>query len=220
VRQRRRKEQSAWVPQARVRRAKAIPENGGFSVRVGSTVRQLGAVIASSDLRRSYACAGLADGRLARIAWGEDVATTRILACRRAQEKPSEVVTAAILVIGDETCPGAPRDKNNRLHREYRTNLGSTCASARGADVEEESVAALKALRGGGVTLHLVHNRRHLGRPTTTFNADSAPRRSGVPIDVDPRRGRPHAGALCHAGTQMNGGRGCAWRASRPARPR
>jgi molybdenum cofactor synthesis domain-containing protein len=62
--------------------------------------------------------------------------------------EPSKVITAAILVIGDEILSGRTKDRNVGYIAEYLTNIGIELREARVVpDVEEEIVAALNALR-------------------------------------------------------------------------
>ena len=74
------------------------------------------------------------------------------------------VVTAAILVIGDEILSGRTKDKNIGYIAEYLTNIGIDLREVRVVpDIEEEIVAALNALRAA---LRLrVHHRRHRADP-------------------------------------------------------
>jgi molybdenum cofactor synthesis domain-containing protein len=61
----------------------------------------------------------------------------------------SEIVTAGILVIGDEILSGRTKDKNIGFIAEYLTNIGIDLKEVRVvADDEPDIVAALDALRG------------------------------------------------------------------------
>src|ERR1700689_5197834 len=60
----------------------------------------------------------------------------------------SEIVTAGILVIGDEILSGRTKDKNIGFIAEYLTNIGIDLKEVRVvADEEPEIIAALDALR-------------------------------------------------------------------------
>src|SRR4051812_44990571 len=60
----------------------------------------------------------------------------------------SEVITAAILVIGDEILSGRTKDKNIGYIAEYLTNIGIDMREVRVVpDIEHEIIAALDALR-------------------------------------------------------------------------
>ena len=71
-----------------------------------------------------------------------------------------EIVTAAVLVIGDEILSGRTKDKNIGYIADYLTALGIDLREVRVVpDVEDEIVGALNALARA---LHLrVHHRRH-----------------------------------------------------------
>src|SRR5438876_11276876 len=63
-------------------------------------------------------------------------------------EASSNVVTAGLLVIGDEILSGRTKDKNIGYIAEYLTNIGIDLREVRVVpDVEEEIVTALNALR-------------------------------------------------------------------------
>ncbi len=60
----------------------------------------------------------------------------------------SEIVTAGILVIGDEILSGRTKDKNIGFIAEYLTNIGIDLKEVRVvADEEADIIAALNALR-------------------------------------------------------------------------
>jgi len=60
----------------------------------------------------------------------------------------SEIVTAGILVIGDEILSGRTKDKNIGFIAEYLTNIGIDLKEVRVvADEEPDIIAALDALR-------------------------------------------------------------------------
>ena len=79
-------------------------------------------------------------------------------------DRRSGVITAAILVIGDEILSGRTKDKNIGYIAEYLTNIGIDLSEVRVVpDVEEEIVTALNALRRA---LYIcVHDRRHRPDP-------------------------------------------------------
>ena len=76
----------------------------------------------------------------------------------------SSLVTAAMLVIGDEILSGRTKDKNIGYIAEYLTAIGIDLKEVRVVpDVEDEIVAAVNALRA---PLHLcLHHRRHRPDP-------------------------------------------------------
>jgi len=97
----------------------------------------------------------------------------------------AEVVTAAILVIGDEILSGRTKDKNIGYIAEYLTNIGIDLREVRiVADVEDDIVAALNALRS---QYHHVFTTGGIGPTHDDITADAVAKAFGVPIDVDPR---------------------------------
>lgn len=98
---------------------------------------------------------------------------------------PAAVVTAAILVIGDEILSGRTKDKNIGYIAEYCTNIGVDIREVRIVpDVEEEIVAAVNALR---VRYDHVFSTGGIGPTHDDITADSMAAAFGVPIDHDPR---------------------------------
>jgi molybdenum cofactor synthesis domain-containing protein len=102
-----------------------------------------------------------------------------------AEGSDPSIVTAALLVIGDEILSGRTKDKNIGYVAEYLTNIGIDLREVRVvADVEDEIVAAVNALR---------HRYTHvfttggIGPTHDDITADAIAKAFGVPIDVDPR---------------------------------
>jgi molybdenum cofactor synthesis domain-containing protein len=97
----------------------------------------------------------------------------------------SDVITAAILVIGDEILSGRTKDKNIGFIAEYLTNIGVDMREVRVVpDVEEEIVAALNALRQ---RYTYVFTTGGIGPTHDDITADCVAKAFGVTIDVDPR---------------------------------
>jgi molybdenum cofactor synthesis domain-containing protein len=95
------------------------------------------------------------------------------------------IVTAAVLVIGDEILSGRTKDKNIGYIAEYLTGLGIDLREVRVvADVEDDIVAALNALRA---RYDHVFTTGGIGPTHDDITADSVAKAFGVPIDVDPR---------------------------------
>lgn len=95
------------------------------------------------------------------------------------------IVTAAILVIGDEILSGRTKDKNIGYIAEYLTNIGIELREVRiVADVQEEIVAALNALRS---RYSYVFTTGGIGPTHDDITADSVAAAFGVAIDHDPR---------------------------------
>ena len=97
----------------------------------------------------------------------------------------SEIVTAGILVIGDEILSGRTKDKNIGFIAEYLTNIGIDLKEVRVvADEEADIIAALDALRH---RYNYVFTTGGIGPTHDDITADSIAKAFGVPIDVDPR---------------------------------
>ncbi|MBV8763351.1 MAG: competence/damage-inducible protein A [Hyphomicrobiales bacterium] len=97
----------------------------------------------------------------------------------------AEIVTAGLLVIGDEILSGRTKDKNIGYIAEYLTTIGIDLSEVRVVpDVEEEIVAALNALRQ---RYTYVFTTGGIGPTHDDITADAVAKAFGVPIDHDPR---------------------------------
>jgi molybdenum cofactor synthesis domain-containing protein len=95
------------------------------------------------------------------------------------------IVTAAILVIGDEILSGRTKDKNIGYIAEYLTNIGIELREVRVVpDVTDEIVAALNALRA---RYTYVFTTGGIGPTHDDITADAVAAAFGVTIDYDPR---------------------------------
>ena len=95
------------------------------------------------------------------------------------------VVTAGMLVIGDEILSGRTKDKNIGYVAEFLTNIGVDLKEVRVvADDEGAIVEALNALRH---RYNYVFTTGGIGPTHDDITADSVAKAFGVPIDVDPR---------------------------------
>ena len=95
------------------------------------------------------------------------------------------IITAAILVIGDEILSGRTKDKNIGYIAEYCTNIGIDLKEVRVVpDDEAEIVAALNALRA---RYTYVFTTGGIGPTHDDITADSVAKAFGVTIDEDPR---------------------------------
>src|ERR1044072_1911663 len=95
------------------------------------------------------------------------------------------IVTAAILVIGDEILSGRTKDKNIGYIAEYLTNIGIDLKEVRVVpDDEDEIVSALNALRG---RYTYVFTTGGIGPTHDDITADSVAKAFGISIDVYPR---------------------------------
>ncbi len=96
-----------------------------------------------------------------------------------------KIVTAAVLVIGDEILSGRTKDRNIGYIAEYLANIGVDLREARVVpDVEEEIVAALNALRA---RYDYVFTTGGIGPTHDDITADAVAKAFGAPIDEDPR---------------------------------
>jgi molybdenum cofactor synthesis domain-containing protein len=97
----------------------------------------------------------------------------------------ADIVTAAVLVIGDEILSGRTKDKNIGFIAEYLTAIGIDLKEVRVVpDEEAEIIAALNALRG---RYTYVFTTGGIGPTHDDITADSVAKAFGVTIDIDPR---------------------------------
>jgi molybdenum cofactor synthesis domain-containing protein len=96
----------------------------------------------------------------------------------------SEIVTAGLLVIGDEILSGRTKDKNIGFIAEYLTNIGIDLKEVRVvADDEVDIVSALNALRA---RYTYVFTTGGIGPTHDDITADSVAKAFGVGIDHHP----------------------------------
>jgi molybdenum cofactor synthesis domain-containing protein len=97
----------------------------------------------------------------------------------------AEIVSAAILVIGDEILSGRTKDKNIGYIADYLAPLGIRLREVRiVADVEDEIVAAVNALRHRYTYLFTTGG---IGPTHDDITADAMAKAFGVSIGEDPR---------------------------------
>jgi molybdenum cofactor synthesis domain-containing protein len=97
----------------------------------------------------------------------------------------SKVVTAAILVIGDEILSGRTKDQNIAFIAERLTAIGIDLREARVVpDVQDEIVSAINALRA---RYDHVFTTGGIGPTHDDITADAIAKAFGVPIGIDPR---------------------------------
>src|SRR3954468_22326586 len=95
------------------------------------------------------------------------------------EEEMTEIVTAGILVIGDEILSGRTKDKNIGFIAEYLTNIGIDLKEVRVvADEEAEIIAALDALRH---RYTYVFTTGGIGPTHDDITADSVAKAFGLP---------------------------------------
>ena len=97
----------------------------------------------------------------------------------------SPIITAALLIIGDEILSGRTKDKNIGHIAEYMTNIGIDLKEVRVVpDEEDDIIAALNALR---TRYTYVFTTGGIGPTHDDITADCVAKAFGVPIDVDQR---------------------------------
>jgi len=114
----------------------------------------------------------------------------------------SGIITAAVLVIGDEILSGRTKDKNIGYIAEYLTNIGVDLREVRVVpDVEEEIIAALNTLRARHTYLFTTGG---IGPTHDDITADCVAKAFGVAIDYDPRAVALLKERFAQMGTEMN----------------
>jgi molybdenum cofactor synthesis domain-containing protein len=112
------------------------------------------------------------------------------------------IVTAAVLVIGDEILSGRTKDKNIGYIAEYLTGLGIDLREVRVVpDVEAEIVVALNALRA---RYTYVFTTGGIGPTHDDITADSVAKAFGLPIDYHPRAVEIMRARVAQTGAVMN----------------
>src|ERR1700727_3644996 len=94
------------------------------------------------------------------------------------------IITAGLLVIGDEILSGRTKDKNIGHIAEYLTNIGIDLCEVRVVpDIEAEIVAALDAMR---VRYTYLFTTGGIGPTHDDITADCGAQAFGVAIGYDP----------------------------------
>src|SRR6516162_10645604 len=115
---------------------------------------------------------------------------------------PKEVITAALLVIGDEILSGRTKDKNIGYIAEYLTALGIDLGEVRIVGDEERAIVdALNALRA---RYTYVFTTGGIGPTHDDITADCVAKAFGVAIDYDPRAVALMKARYAAMGTEMN----------------
>src|SRR5881397_162352 len=100
----------------------------------------------------------------------------------------SDIVTAGILVIGDEILSGRTKDKNIGFIAEYLTNIGIDLKEVRVvADDEDDIIAALDALRS---RFTYVFTTGGIGPTHDDITSASVAKAFGVPVIRHPEAKR------------------------------
>jgi molybdenum cofactor synthesis domain-containing protein len=117
-------------------------------------------------------------------------------------ESQSDIVTAGLLVIGDEILSGRTKDKNIGFVAEYLTTIGIDLKEVRVVpDEEPEIVAALNALRP---RYTYVFTTGGIGPTHDDITADAVAKAFGVSIDYHPRAVEILRERLAETGGVMN----------------
>ena len=126
------------------------------------------------------------------------------MACEAAKSAggTAAIVTAALLVIGDEILSGRTKDKNIGYVAEYLTGIGIDLKQVRVVpDEEPEIVAALNALRA---RYTYVFTTGGIGPTHDDITAECVAKAFGVAIDYDPRAVEIMRARLAQTGGVMN----------------
>jgi molybdenum cofactor synthesis domain-containing protein len=112
------------------------------------------------------------------------------------------IVTAGLLVIGDEILSGRTKDRNIGYVAEFLTTIGIDLREVRVVPDEEDAIVeALNALRH---RLTYVFTTGGIGPTHDDITADSVAKAFGVPIDFDPRVVAVLKERYAAMGTEMN----------------
>ena len=113
-----------------------------------------------------------------------------------------DVITAAVLVIGDEILSGRTKDKNIGYIADYMTALGIDLKEVRVvSDDETAIVSALNALRS---TYTYVFTTGGIGPTHDDITAECVAKAFGVKLNFDPRAIAIMAERAAKMGTEMN----------------
>ena len=114
----------------------------------------------------------------------------------------SGIVTAAILVIGDEILSGRTKDKNIGYIAEYLTNIGIDLKEVRVVpDEEPEIVTALNALRA---RYTYIFTTGGIGPTHDDITADCVAKAFGVSLDYHPKAVEMMKARVAETGGVMN----------------
>src|SRR6516164_4336661 len=112
------------------------------------------------------------------------------------------IVTAGLLVIGDEILSGRTKDQNIGYIAEYLTKIGIDLREVRVvADDEAAIVEALNALRGRNT---YVFTTGGIGPTHDDITAECVAKAFGVPIEYDPRAVKILKERLAQTGGELN----------------
>ncbi|HEX4410049.1 MAG TPA: molybdopterin-binding protein [Xanthobacteraceae bacterium] len=121
---------------------------------------------------------------------------------KAANENAAPIVTAAILVIGDEILSGRTKDKNIGYIAEYLTNIGIDLKEVRVVpDEEPEIVAAINALRSRYTYLFTTGG---IGPTHDDITADCVAKAFGVALEYHPKAVEIMQARVASTGGVMN----------------
>jgi molybdenum cofactor synthesis domain-containing protein len=119
-----------------------------------------------------------------------------------ASSRADTIVTAALLVIGDEILSGRTKDKNIGYIAEYLTALGIDLAEVRVVGDEVSAIVdGLNALRA---RYDYVFTTGGIGPTHDDITAECVAKAFGVPINHDPRAVKILTDRLAQTGAEMN----------------
>jgi molybdenum cofactor synthesis domain-containing protein len=116
--------------------------------------------------------------------------------------KGDDLVTAALLVIGDEILSGRTKDKNIGYIAEYLTALGIDLEEVR--IVGDEETAIVEAVNRLRKRYSYVFTTGGIGPTHDDITAECVAKAFGVPIDHDPRAVKILKDRLAQTGAEMN----------------
>src|SRR6185312_2138676 len=141
---------------------------------------------------RGGAGRGKAQARMLYCAWNKE----------RGMAAGKDIITAAILVIGDEILSGRTKDKNIGYIAEYLTGIGIDLREVRiVGDEEAEIVAAVNALRD---RYAYVFTTGGIGPTHDDITAECVAKAFGVAINHDPRAIAIMKERLAQTGAELN----------------
>ena len=115
------------------------------------------------------------------------------------------LVTAAVLVIGDEILSGRTKDKNIGYITEYLAALGIDVLEVR--VVGDDEPAIIEAVNGLRTRYDYVFTTGGIGPTHDDITAECVAKAFGVPIDHDPRAVKILKDRLAQTGAEMNDAR-------------
>jgi molybdenum cofactor synthesis domain-containing protein len=113
-----------------------------------------------------------------------------------------EIVTAAVLVIGDEILSGRTKDKNVGFIADYLTAIGIDLKEVR--VVSDEETAIVEALNALRARYTYVFTTGGIGPTHDDITADCVAKAFGVPIDVHPEAVAILKERMAKIGSELN----------------